>query len=191
MATLPLLAALQDDESEYVRRSVANHLNDIAKDHPGLVADWIEAHLPGAPPQRAALLRHACRTLVKAGDLRVLQAFGLGEPLRGRVALALSTRHVALGESVGIELTLRSTARRPQKLAIDYAVHHVKANGSTSAKVFKGWLLTLGAGEQRALLRQHAIKSITTRKYHAGKHRIELLVNGQALAEADFNLLMP
>src|SRR5687768_3842006 len=46
--TLPLLRALQDDPSAYVRRSVANHLNDIAKDHPALVADWLDAHLPAA-----------------------------------------------------------------------------------------------------------------------------------------------
>src|SRR3989440_255744 len=54
--TLPLLEALLDDESEIVRRSVANHLNDIAKDHPHVVAEWVERHLPGATPARRALL---------------------------------------------------------------------------------------------------------------------------------------
>src|SRR5439155_5352418 len=76
--TLPLLEALMDDESEFVRRSVANHLNDIAKDHPALVAEWIETHLPGASAQRRALLRHASRTLIKRGDARILKAWGLG-----------------------------------------------------------------------------------------------------------------
>ena len=70
--TLPLLEALQDDPSEYARRSVANHLNDIAKDHPALVVDWVERHLSGATPERRALLKHASRTLIKQGDARML-----------------------------------------------------------------------------------------------------------------------
>ncbi|HEY6132694.1 MAG TPA: DNA alkylation repair protein [Rubrivivax sp.] len=189
--TLPLLIALQDDASDYVRRSVANHLNDIAKDHPEVVAAWIEAHLPDAPPERARLLRHAARTLIKAGDRRVLKAFGLGKAFRGSALLSLSPHRVALGTSVQLEVALSAGARVAQKLAIDYAVHHVKANGGTSAKVFKGWVLTLGAGEQRTLTRRHAVKPITTRRYHAGTHHVELLVNGQPVAEAAFELLMP
>ncbi|MBK8060744.1 MAG: DNA alkylation repair protein [Gemmatimonadetes bacterium] len=72
--TLPLLSALQDDPSEYVRRSVANHLNDIAKDHPAIVAQWLEEHLKHASDERRALLQHASRTLIKRGDRRVLSA---------------------------------------------------------------------------------------------------------------------
>jgi len=189
--SLPLLNALQDDPSEIVRRSVANHLNDIAKDHPALIADWVETHLPGAPPERARLLRHACRTLIKAGDRRVLHAFGLGAPLRGSATLALSPKRLVLGDALQFEATLVSTARRPQKLAVDYVVHHVKANGSTSPKVFKGWVLDLGAGERRTLAKRHAVRPITTRTYHAGQHQVELLVNGERVAQARFDLVMP
>ncbi|HKX43516.1 MAG TPA: DNA alkylation repair protein, partial [Burkholderiaceae bacterium] len=149
--TLPLLLALQDDESEYVRRSVANHLNDIAKDHPAIVAAWIEAHLPDAPAQRRALLRHASRTLIKRGDARILKAWGLGRKLRGAATLALAPKRVALGDSLELAVTLQSSARAVQKLVVDYAVHHVNANGATSPKVFKGWVLELAPGEQRAL----------------------------------------
>ena len=63
--TLPLLAALQDDPSDYVRRSVANHWNDISKDHPQLVAEWLERHVAGASVALRALLKRATRTLVK------------------------------------------------------------------------------------------------------------------------------
>jgi len=82
---LPLLRALQDDPSAYVRRSVANHLNDIAKDHPQLIVRWLAEHLPGAPPARRALLKHACRTLVKQGQPQVLKAWGLGALLRAKM----------------------------------------------------------------------------------------------------------
>jgi 3-methyladenine DNA glycosylase AlkC len=186
--TLPLLAALQDDGSEYVRRSVANHLNDIAKDHPAIVVDWVRAHHAGAPRERAALLRHASRTLVKAGHPAMLKAWGLGRPLEGEASLALSPKRLRLGGSLSLEVTLRSAARRAQTLVIDYAVHHVKADGSRSPKVFKGWTLTLAAGEERALVKSHPIKPITTRTYHAGRHLLDLRVNGQVVAEVAFDL---
>ncbi|RQP24819.1 DNA alkylation repair protein [Piscinibacter terrae] len=184
--TLPLLEALMDDDSDYVRKSVANHLNDIAKDHPHLVADWLDKHLPGASAKRKALLRHASRTLIKKGDARVLGAFGQGAKFKGEAVLSLSPRRIRLGDSVTLDVLLTPAGRKNQSLVIDYAVHHVKANGGTSPKVFKGWTLDLAA--PRALRRQHAVKPITTRKYFSGVHRIELLINGRVEAHADFAL---
>lgn len=187
--TLPLLERLQDDPSAYVRRSVANHLNDIAKDHPARVAQWLERHLPGAPPERRTLLRHASRTLVKRGDARVLAAWGLGAGLQGTAALVLSPPRVLLGGD-GLQLTVRlqSTGPAPQPLEIDYAVHHVKADGTLSPKVFKGWRLVLAPGETRTLEKRHALKPITTRRYHAGRHLVALHVNGQPSAPVAFDL---
>jgi len=184
--TLPLLLALMDDESDYVRKSVANHLNDIAKDHPQLIADWLEQHLPGASRQRQSLLRHASRTLIKAGDPRVLAAFGQGAKFRGEARLAVSPRRIALGDAVTLDIALRPAGKKPQSLVIDYAIHHVKANGGTSPKVFKGWTLELA--DARDLTRRHALKPITTRRYFSGVHRIELLINGRVEASADFAL---
>ncbi|WP_374604777.1 DNA alkylation repair protein [Arenimonas sp.] len=186
--TLPLLRALQDDASPYVRRSVANHLNDIAKDHPGVVADWLEQHLPKAPPERVALLRHASRSLVKRGDRRVLKAWGLGGRFRGEATLALSPKRVAVGESLKLIATLASGANSKQTLAVDYVVHHVKANGDCSAKVFKGWTLQLAPGEVRRLEKKHSLRPITTRRYYPGRHRVELQVNGTVVAESAFAL---
>ncbi len=186
--TLPLLRALQDDPSEYVRRSVANHLNDIAKDHPALVAAWLEEHLPGAGKERRALLRHASRTLVKRGDARVLAAWGLGHQLRGDATLAVAPARVTLGGHVTLKATLTSRAAKAQKLAVDYAVHHVKADGSTSPKVFKGWVLELPPRATVVLEKRHSMKPVTTRRYHAGRHRVTLQVNGETVAEAAFAL---
>lgn len=187
--TLPLLRLLQDDPSPYVRRSVANHLNDIAKDHPGVVADWLENHLPGASPERSALLRHASRSLIKRGDRRVLGAWGLGGRFRGQASLTLSAKRVAVGDALQLLATLESTTRSSQALAVDYVVHHVKANGDTSAKVFKGWSLKLAPGETRRLEKKHSLRPITTRRYYPGRHRVELQVNGRVVAEAAFTLL--
>lgn len=186
--TLPLLDALMDDESDYVRKSVANHLNDIAKDHPNLVAEWVEKHLPNASPQRRTLLRHASRTLIKGGDTRILSAFGHGGKFCGGALLAIVPSRIKLGEAITLDVTLQPTGKTPQSLVIDYAVHHVKANGGTSPKVFKGWTLDLPAAKTRALRKVHAIKPITTRHYFSGTHRIELLINGRVVAEARFEL---
>jgi 3-methyladenine DNA glycosylase AlkC len=186
--SLPLLGALQDDPSDYVRRSVANHLNDIAKDHPALVAQWLHEHLPGAPKPRRALLRHASRTLIKKGDVAVLGAWGLGAAFKGRASLHIEPAAVALGQTLTLELHLHSTAARAQTLALDYVVHHVKANGSTSAKVFKGWQLDLPAHGQRVLSKRHSMREITTRRYHAGHHAVQIKANGVVVAEASFEL---
>jgi 3-methyladenine DNA glycosylase AlkC len=186
--TLPLLLALQDDTSAYVRRSVANHLNDIAKDHPDLVAHWVREHRSGASPERTGLLRHASRSLIKQGHEPTLAAWGLASGLKGEASLRLSTDHAPIGGDIGLRANLRSTARSAQDLVVDYAVHHVRANGSTSPKVFKGWKLTLGAGEQRTLEKRHSLRPVTTRTLYPGAHRIELLVNGKALAYAEFEL---
>lgn len=186
--TLPLLEALQDDPSEYVRRSVANHLNDIARDHPGVVADWLARHLPGASPERRALLRHASRTLVKRGDPHTLKAWGLGGKLSGEATLSVAPKRVSLGDTLAINAVLVSHSRRAQALVVDYVVHHVKANGSTSPKVFKGWKLSLAPGETRRVAKSHSLRPITTRRYHPGRHRIELQVNGAVVAEAAFTL---
>lgn len=186
--TLPLLRALQDDPSESVRRSVANHLNDIAKDHPELIADWLARHLPGAAAQRRSLLKHASRTLIKKGDARVLAAWGLGARFRGQASFSLEPARLVLGGSVKLTLALHSAARSAQPLAIDYAVHHVKADGSTSPKVFKGWQLTLAARERRLLEKQHALRPISTRTYHGGRHRVVVQINGRPVAEAAFML---
>jgi 3-methyladenine DNA glycosylase AlkC len=187
--TLPLLRALQDDPSSFVRRSVANHLNDIAKDHPDLVAAWVREHLADAGPERVALLRHASRTLIKAGHLATLEAWGLGCALRGKASLMLAVAELRIGATLGLNVQLRSTHSAPQPLVIDYAVYHVRANGERSRKVFKGWKLTLAAGEKRTLACRHSFKPVTTRRLYPGPHRIDLLVNGQIVAGREFALL--
>jgi 3-methyladenine DNA glycosylase AlkC len=189
--TLPILAALQDDSSDYVRRSVANHLNDIAKDHPQLVVEWVQRHLPSGSAERRALLAHASRTLIKHGHAGMLALWGAGAAFDGRCTLKVAPPHAQVGDSVVLALTLHSTSTVAQALLIDYAVHHVKAHGGTSPKVFKGWKLTLAAGESRTLTRQHSFKPVTTRRYHAGRHAIEVRVNGSAMARAAVQLSLP
>jgi hypothetical protein len=186
--TLPLLRVLQDDTSAYVRRSVANHLNDIAKDHPRRLADWLQEHLRDASDQRRALLRHASRTLIKNGDPRVLTLWGLGTAFAGEAELLLQQSQLRIGETLGLQIRLRSTANCAQRLAIDYIIHHVKANGASSGKTFKGRQLELSAGASHTLVKTHSFRPITTRRYYPGQHRVEVQVNGAIVASASFRL---
>jgi hypothetical protein len=187
----PLLRALQDDPSAYVRRSVANHLNDIAKDHPDQVADWLRTHLNGASAERQALLRHASRGLVKQGHGPTLSAWGLQPGFQGEARLQLSARGARVGEDIGLEVHLRSGSHQPQTLVIDYIVHHVRASGGTSPKVFKGWKLELPGREEVALTKRHSLRPVTTRTLYPGLHRIEIQINGQVSAGATFELETP
>ena len=186
--TLPLLRALQDDDSEYVRRSVANHLNDIAKDHPDLVVQWLAEHLPGAPAARRRLLKHASRTLIKQGHPQAMKAWGLGQALCGTLQFSVTPKRVRIGDSLTLQLTLQSTSARAQALQIDYAVHHVKASGASSPKVFKGWSLNLAPRQTLQLSKRHSMRVVTTRSYHPGRHEVDVRVNGQVLAQAAFLL---
>jgi 3-methyladenine DNA glycosylase AlkC len=186
--TLPLLEALQDDPSGYVRRSVANHLNDIAKDHPALVVDWVRRHLGDAPPQRRALLLHASRTLIKRGHTPMLEVWGVGRAFVGSASLTTAPRRVRIGESLTLEVRLQASGRAAQPVVIDYAVHHRRLDGGHSPKVFKGWSLTLAPGEARILTRRHSMRPVTTRRYHPGVHEVDLRINGVEVARARFTL---
>jgi len=185
---LPLLEALKDDPELYVRRSVANNLNDIAKDHPALVVSTAERWSEGASPERQKLVRHALRTLIKQGDPGALAVLGYGPPQVTLEAFAVDTPAVAMGGALTFSVRLRSTASGPQRLLLDYAVHHKKKNGTLTPKVFKWTTRELGPGEALELSRRHPIRPITTRKYYAGEQRVELLVNGASLGILPFAL---
>jgi 3-methyladenine DNA glycosylase AlkC len=188
---LPILTALMDDPEDYVRRSVANSLNDIAKDHPDLVASFIAEHIEGASAERRWLLKHASRTLLKKGHARALANFGFGAAASLECNLLLANPAVLFGEGLDFEIRLRNAGNIAQSLMIDYAIHHVKADGSLSPKVFKWKTVTLEAGEDHIVQRRHAMRPITTRRYYPGEHRIVILVNGTETASGNFVLSMP
>ncbi len=187
---LPILMALRDDPEEYVRRSVANNLNDIAKDHPDTIATLAQDWMQGADHNRERLLRHACRTLIKQGHAEALAAFGVKPPQIEVSANIINTPQVQFGSDLVFESRIISTAESDQKLIIDYVVQFRKANGSLAPKVFKLKQVTLAAGQSLHIERRHAIRPITTRVYHAGQQTVALRINGQDYPAAAFDLVM-
>lgn len=189
--TLPLLTVLRDDPSEYVRKSVANHLNDIAKDHPGIVVRLAEQWLQEAPPLRQRLVRHACRTLIKRGNADIMRILGYQMPRLARVHFSLSADAVDVGGELELCLVVGSDERRQQTLLLDYVMHFRRANGRVGKKVFKWKNFSLPAGESMTLYKKHAFRPVTTRALYPGLHKIEVQLNGEIVAECSFNLQVP
>lgn len=179
---IALLERLKDDPALYVRRSVANNLNDIGKDHPALLVEIGARWLKDASPERQWIVRHALRSLIKRGDRGALALFGCAAAPRVRIEGAqLSPRRLREGDVLRLALELVSTDRAPQDLMVDYVVHFVKASGKTSPKVFKLQKVALPARGRLPLAARVSFAPMTTRRHHPGVHRIELLVNGVAM----------
>ncbi|PCH47129.1 MAG: DNA alkylation repair protein [Hyphomicrobiales bacterium] len=188
---LALLEQLKDDDEEYVRRSVANNLNDIAKDHPDLVATIAKDWMTGASNNRKRLVRHGLRTLIKQGHAGALAALGYGSAEVELTSLTLEKEVVTLGGGLSFTAQFQSTAAKNQPLIIDFIIHHMKANGQTSPKVFKWKNVDLPAKGKLIASKNHPMRPITTRRYYAGTHRLEIIANGQVLGGVDFKLELP
>lgn len=187
-ATRRILETLRDDASLYVRKSVANHLNDISKDHPDYVIELVSSW-DRSSPRTAWIVKQGLRTLIKQAHPRALELMGVGRPARlQQVGFAVTPTDIRLGEDISLQLQLTSSGRAPQDLLIDYVIHYVKANGRAQPKVFKWKQVALAPGAAVTLTKRQTIKDFSTRRHHAGRHRVEIQINGARLAEAEFKL---
>jgi len=189
---ISLLEALKDDSSLYVRRSVANNLNDIGKDNPDVMLDTAERWMVGASEQRAWLVKHALRVAVKDAHPRALALMGFGgEASVDILDASVSPAQAKEGDVVTLSCTLRSRSDHTQTLLIDFVVHYIKANGSSRPKVFKLTSCELAAGQQIQLSKRLSLAAMTTRQHYAGEHQVELLINGQHFPLGSFTLGSP
>jgi 3-methyladenine DNA glycosylase AlkC len=187
----PILKQLRNDDSLYVRKSVANNLNDIAKDNPERVIQECIQWLDNATAHTQWIIRHGLRSLIKAGHPDVFSLLGYTDSPQVRLSkLALDKRDIKVGESLSIELGLQSAAAELQTMVLDYKVHFVKANGQLSSKVFKWKDVNLAASQTITLTKSHSFKEISTRKYYAGEHKLEVMINGQSLGHCPFYLTL-
>ena len=188
---LPLLARLRDDSSSYVRRSVANHLNDIGKDHPDLLTGTARQWLDDAPvpASRQALLRHALRTAIKRGDAQALALFGHGQKSVLQIHSANITPSKArIGDSVTLHCTLHNPSAQAASALADWRVFYVKANGTLSPKVFKGSTVQIDAHGHGVLEKTLSLRQMSTRTHHPGRHTVEIVLNGHAHSIGHFDL---
>jgi 3-methyladenine DNA glycosylase AlkC len=189
-AAIGILDALYTDESETVRRSVANHLNDISRADPVLAVRTAQRWLKRPDENTLRLVRHAMRTLIKQADPGALSLMGFSPPQGVLVSgPRVVTNVVALGDELVFEGVVTNEGSHEVRLVIDYIVHYRKANGLTAPKVFKLSAKTLAPGESLAFAKRHSFKPISTRKHYVGQHSIELQVNGVRSVGATFEVV--
>lgn len=186
---LYLLDTLHADETRYVTRSVANHLNDIAKTKPDLVVKTLKSWQKAKRQNEKELeyiTRHALRTLVKRGHAGALSHLGFALPEIEVENFSLAPKSVTVGQALSLELKI--TSQKQQSLLVDYLIHFKKANSTHFAKVFKWTKVEAKAGEEIILTKKHPLRTMSTRALYPGVHKVEVQVNGQVVKAGDFNL---
>ncbi|MBW8682788.1 DNA alkylation repair protein [Chitinophaga rhizophila] len=185
---LPILENLKQDPSESVRRSVANNLNDIAKDHPAIVIG-IATKWKGLSKETDAIIKHGCRTLLKQGSKEILAHYGLKSTHVAFRDYKILTPKVNTGDSLEFSFTIRNTDTQAQTIRLEYAVYYLKQNGTLSKKVFKISEKTYAAGEQVTVIRKQSFRLITTRVFYPGKHQLSVIINGAEQPAKYFELI--
>ena len=184
-AILPILELLKQDPSLYVRKSVANNLNDIGKDHPALLLQIAKRWL-GQNQDTDWIVKHACRSLLKAGDVQALQLFGYANPDAFQVHnLRIAPQQIAIGDAATFTCCVRGPAQTPVRL--EYAIDFVKKRGAHSRKVFKISEAAM-SDTDKFVERKHSFQQRTTRTHYAGEHHLHIIVNGVIKASQSFYL---
>lgn len=189
--TIELLDKLKYDDELYVRKSVANHLNDISKDHAEIAIKTAARWLKEAPAKHQDkidwIVRHALRTLIKKGNPAALKLLGYDSNNSVKIKnLKLNKSSVNVGDHLEFSFDIESS--KPGKIMVDYLVHHKKSNGNTSPKVFKLTSKDVKAKEVFNVRKKHSFKPVTTRVYYPGTHYLEIMVNGKLYSKVPFKL---
>ncbi|MCF2946633.1 DNA alkylation repair protein [Paraglaciecola aquimarina] len=186
---IKLLELLKDDPELYVRRSVANNLNDIGKDHPDLLADIAKRWLKGASEERKWLVKHALRSAIKRGEKGALEALGYGKPANVVIQnISVSPAITQIGGSITVGFDLQNLANTKTNMMVDCVIHFIKANGASSAKVFKLKACELKPQGVRSFSKKVSLKPMTTRTLYAGMHKVDVMINGQTRPLGEFEL---
>jgi 3-methyladenine DNA glycosylase AlkC len=184
---IKILEILKNDDSEYVRRSVANNFNDISKDHPKMVLDFADKNL-GNHQHLDKLIKHACRTLLKAGDVDALALFGFTTPKHITLNDFKIQQFVKLGDSLQFSFNIKTNEEKLGLLRLEYAIGFKKNNGKLAKKVFKISEANIKENN-KSVIKNHSFKLISTRKYYLGTHSLSLIINGQTFEILEFDLI--
>jgi 3-methyladenine DNA glycosylase AlkC len=188
---ISLLDRLYTDPNLMVRRSVANNINDISKDQPETAVAVLKRWKQKNPsPELDWMIRHGLRTLIKINHPGALALLGYKTLGLKAAAWKLSPKKLALGDSLTFSFELCSTAEKEQKLAINYLIHFVKANGRTKPKVFRMPDKILKPNEVLTLKKTHKFLPFKNQSFYEGTHQLELVINGISQFKSDFYLIV-
>ncbi len=188
---LPILTNLKADPSLYVRKSVANHLNDMSKNHQKLVIDTCR-HWYGKDERTDWIVKKACRTLVKNADPDALKLFGYEIPGQSfhvlSASINMAEQQVTIGEKSHFSYSIATTISNQTPIRLEYGIDYVKANGKTSMKKF---YLTdsLTSKDHFHGKKTISFKNLSTRIHYPGEHSLTLFLNGQVIAQTSFSVI--
>ncbi|GFZ29499.1 hypothetical protein CSC2_00250 [Clostridium zeae] len=190
---LSILEILKKDSSLYVRKSVANNLNDISKDNPLLVIETVK-RWKNDNSNTDWIIRHGCRTLIKKAVPDVMELFGYtkvhGEQkLVENSSIIIEPKTVRIGENSEFTYSISIREGQNAKIRIEYRIYFVKASGKTSSKTFLISDKVVVGGAFVSGTKKHSWSDLTTRRHYPGKHKISLLVNGFEVAETEILVL--
>lgn len=185
---MPILENLKSDEDVWVRKSVANNLNDISKDNPELAIDVFEEWI-GDNEYTDWVVKHAARTLLKAGNKEVMSLFGLNDVDHIKVEdFKIGTGKVKNGEDLHFSFSLFNEGAEPTVVRIEYGMYYLRANGKHSKKVFKISERSYDPGKKYDIVRKQSFRPITTRVYYPGLHKVSIILNGEECKVEEFEL---
>lgn len=190
---LSILEKLKSDSSLYVRKSVANNLNDISKDNPDAVIDtaqrWININ-----SHTDWILRKGCRTLIRDANPEVMKLFGYAnfedkELQITEASIFVGPSEIKIGESCELRYELNIPKGESAHIRIEYGIDFVKSRGNVSRKLFLLSDKTVAGGTHLSGTKTHSFADLTTRRHYPGEHRINLMVNGQEKAHAILKII--
>lgn len=184
--TKPILENLNADKELYVRKSVANHLNDISKDSPDyalqLAKNWNFDN-----PHTAWIIKHGCRSLIRSGDKKTLALFGAATKASVSIQnFKLNKTTIKLNDRLTFDFDVVSTKKASQKLIVKFCIHYVKQSGDRSPKVFHLKEIQLKGRETLHFSKSQRFEDFTTRKHFSGKHQLDIIANGDVIYSKEF-----
>ncbi|MCD8041622.1 MAG: DNA alkylation repair protein [Tannerellaceae bacterium] len=187
---IPILENLKNDPARFVRLSVANNLNDIAKDNPEIVIDLVK-RWKGESKEVDWIIKHGCRTLLKQGNPEIMELFGfnaIGKNIDIE-NFQISESKINVGDSLEFRFNLLNNNNKKTKIRLEYAIYYQKANGTLTKKVHKISEKEYEANSTTQITRKHSFRVVTTRTFYPGLHQVAVIINGNEFEKHDFELI--
>jgi 3-methyladenine DNA glycosylase AlkC len=188
--SIALLDRLRDDPSPYVRRSVANHLGDIVKDHPDLAVATATRWRSEGGTHVHEVIRHGLRTLIKAGHPDALKLIGYDPDAEVVLrSFGVTPERLAIGGQAAIEATLVVDGDREVPVVVEYVIRYLGAKGPRKPKAYRLAERVAVPGEVVELRRRQTFAHASIRTLHPGEQGIDLQVNGRVLGSVTIHLI--
>jgi 3-methyladenine DNA glycosylase AlkC len=185
---LRILENLKADPADTVRRSVANNLNDIAKDNPELVLRTASGWSKQDPATRW-IVQHGCRTLLRKGNVEALRMHGFNAGNRCDIRNVTRSEHIKIGQDFTFHFEFRNKESATHRYRLAYAIDYLTATGKKSRRIFRIGEYDVTPAIPLQISRKKSFRDLATRRHYPGRHRLGILANGKEVFTVDFSVL--